>query len=392
MSAPSRILVASNRVTDADLVGNLLRGEFDHVTTSTDANRAVEDFENTRPNVLVLTFNGLQDAEQYYLGLYRRSTVVHAVPHRTVILCNMSDLRRVYELCKKQTFDDYVQFWPMTHDAPRLLMAVHHALRRLAADATSAPTANEFAIQARRLATLESLLEQHTARGNAQLDIAHGSLQQAQQNIGLALDGFSHQLSHGDLRGLVDIKHTANFQHEFERLKKGPIATQIAAVATAVQPIRDWNLALRHELAPQIDGVRVLQTLADRIRPRVLAVDDDEFQHTLLRKLMPEESIELCFASSATEALMSLNRRRPDLILMDVDMPGVDGIEATRRIKGVAAFASIPVLMATGHSDKEIVVRSKNAGAAGFVVKPFNRATLLAKMRVCLQDAEAAAL
>ncbi len=311
MSTDPRILVASNRVADADLVSKLLRDEFNQVVTSTHFDRAVEDFEATRPDVLVLAFNALQDAERYCLGLYRRSTQAHAVPHRTVILCNKDDLQRVYELCKKDYFDDYVLFWPLTHDAPRLPMAVHHALRRLSAAATDPPTVSEFAAQARRLAMLESLLQQPAA--------------------------------------------------------------------------------LPQDLAPPLDSARTLQTLAERVRPLVLLVDDDEFQHKLLRKLMQDEPVELSFALHATEALAGLDQRRPDLILMDLDLPGIDGVEAVCRIKDVARFASIPVLMVTGHGAREVVVRSMQAGAAGFLVKPFNRETLITKVRACLHGAEAVA-
>lgn len=127
LSAGPRILVASGVVADADLVRKLLRDEFDTVTTSTNLDRAVEDVETTRPQVLILAFNGLQDAEQYYLGLYRRSTLVHALPHRTVILCNKEDLRRVYGLCKKDYFDDYVLFWPMTNARHVVLLPGQHA-------------------------------------------------------------------------------------------------------------------------------------------------------------------------------------------------------------------------------------------------------------------------
>lgn len=353
MSAGPRILVASGIVADAALVSKMLRAEFEHVTASTDLDRAVEDFETTRPDVLILAFNGLRDAEQYYLGLYRRSTQIHAVPHRTVILCNKDDLWHVYGLCKKAYFDDYVLFWPMVHDAPRLPMAVHHALRQLSSAVTSAPAASEFAAQARRLATLESLLDQHAARGSAQLDVASRSLQRAQQGSGPA---------HSD------------------------------AVAAAMLPLREWNGALRRDLAPQLDSARALQALADRVRPLVLLVDDDDFQHKLLRRLLQDEAVDLSFALSATEALAGLSRRRPDLILMDVDLPGIDGVEATRRIKEAASFASIPVLMVTGRGDKEVVVRSMKAGAVGFVVKPFNRETLIPKVRACLHGAEAVGL
>ena len=391
MSAAARILVATEVVADAELVRRLLRDEFENVVGSTDPDRAVAEFDNHRPEVLVLAFDSLEKAERYYLGLYRLSSVVHALPHRTVILCNKDDLRRVYELCKKEHFDDYVLFWPMSHDATRLPMAVHHALRLQAVGAAGTPTVGEFAAQARRLAGMESLLAQHAASGSEQLKAASHSLERAQQGIGLALDDFSSKLSVGALRDLIEVKDALGFQREIDRLKTGEIAPRLAAVAAQVRPLHNWAGALMTKLAPQVETARALQSLSEHVRPLVLIVDDDEFQHKLLRNLLQDANVELGFASSGSAALAALRRRRPDLILMDVDLPDIDGVEVTRRIKSAEAFAAVPIVMITGHSGKDVVVKCANAGASGFLVKPFDKAALLAKIGSLLGRDQAAA-
>ena len=356
MSNSVRILVSTDALADADLVRKLLSDEFDNVFISTDPDRAAEDFEKHRPGVLILAFDELEKAERYYLGLYRLSNLVHTLAHRTVVLCSKDNVRRVYELCRKQHFDDYVLFWPLTQDAPRLLMAVHHVLRLLAAE-TGAPSVSEFAAHARRLAGVQPLLEEQVARGVDRIDLASRSLQQAQDNI--------------------------------DRLQHAEIATQLDAVAAAMAPVRDWAGTLQADIAPKFESARVLRKLADNVRPLVLLVDDDEFQHKLLRTLLREIDLELVVATSGSETFATLRRCRPDLILMDVELPDVDGVEITRRIKSAGQFAQIPVLMITGHSDKNVVVQSMRAGAAGMVVKPFNKQALLAKVRACLSGAEA---
>ena len=384
MKGKARILVATDVVDDADLVKKLLSDEFDDVVCSTNPDRAIDDFDKQRPEVLILAFKGLEKAERYYLGLYRRSNLVHALPHRTLILCNKDDLQRVYQLCRKEHFDDYVLFWPLTHDAPRLPMAVHHALRHLAASGAGAPTTAEFAVQARRLAAAESLVEQYAARGGAHIDVARRALDDAHKGIDQALDGFSRKLSDGGLHSLVEVKDAPGLKREIQRLKADEITTRLGAVAAAVQPVRDWAGALQEELAPQLEAARALQSMAERVPPLTLIVEDDEYQHKLLRHLLRDENLELIFATSGTEALATLRKRKPDLILMDVGLPDIDGIEATRRIKAVDKFANVPVLMITGHSERDMVVQSAKAGASGFVVKPFNKELLLAKMGSCL--------
>jgi CheY-like chemotaxis protein len=388
MSVARRVLVATDAVADANLIRKLLREEFGDVMSSTDPDRAIQDFEKHRPEVLVLAFDSLEKAERYYLGLYRLGTVVHALAHRTVILCNKDDLQRVYTLCKKEYFDDYVLFWPLAHDAPRLPMAVHHALRQLSAHQPRGPTAGDFAAQARRVTAIEDRVELHTALGSARIDAASRSLQRAGQDIGSALDGFSHKMSRGDLSDMVEVKDALRLQREIDRLKADEIATSLRHVAASVQPVRDWADSFKEELAPHLESARAFQRLAEQVCPLVLMVDDDEFQHMVLQNLLQDENVELAFATSGTGALVALRKRRPDLILMDVDLPDVDGIEAARQIKSAPPFASVPVLMITGHSDKEVVERSVKAGATGFVVKPFSREVLLAKIRSVLMDPE----
>lgn len=378
MKADPRILVATEIGSDADLVRRLLSDEFENVVASTDPERTVQDFDKHRPDVLILAFNNLEKAERYYLGLYRLSTVVHALPHRTLILCNKDDLRRVYELCKKEYFDDYILFWPLTHDATRLPMAVHHAVRQLTAAAIPGP--GEVVAQARHLADLESQLELYAANGGRHLDAVGRSLQLAEQDIGAALDRFSSKLSDGGHPDLVEIKDRDGLRREINRLKAEEVERRFQGIASAVQPVLQWAGALKDDLAPQLESARALQSVVAHYRPLVLVVDDDELQHKLLKQLLAEMNLDLVFATTGAEALGVLRKHRPDLILMDVGLPDVDGVETTRRLKSVEQFASIPVVMITGHSEKTVVVDSLKAGASDFAVKPFDRDVLRAKV------------
>jgi PleD family two-component response regulator len=152
MSTPepssAAILIVTDDSTDAGMVRKLLQEEFKNVFTSTNPDSIAQDFEERRPEVLVLAFATLEKSERYYLGLYRLCPAVQQHHHRTVILCDKEEVKRVYELCRKNYFDDYVLFWPMTYDMSRLAMSVHHLLRELAAFRDGGPSVAEFAAQA----------------------------------------------------------------------------------------------------------------------------------------------------------------------------------------------------------------------------------------------------
>ncbi len=381
VSATARILVASDAVSDAALVRKLLGNEFEDIAISTNAELVLRDFEKCRPDVLVLAFDALENAQDYYLGLYRQSTLIHALPHRTIVLCGKNELQRTYELCRSEEFDDYVLFWPMVHDAPRLCMAIHNALRQLAADRS--PRASEFAAQTRRIAELETLLDQSLKRGLGHIATASDSLAQTQQESTSAQQQFLNRLTDGLHPDWFEVKDRDAFLRDVERFQAEQAKLHAHALA-AVRPVREWAAGIQDALAPQLASVRALQALADLLRPQVLAVDDDEFQLQLLRRMFADAEFGLTCVGSGAEALASLRKHRPDLVLMDFHLPGMDGVEVTRRLKAAEQFRDIPVVMITGNSGKEVVVKSLQAGAIDFLVKPFNRDTLLAKIHSLL--------
>ncbi len=378
-AAGGRILVATDVGSDAELVRRLLRDEFVQVETCVEPEHFAADFERHRPQVLVLAFKTLEAAERCYLGLYRHSSLVNALPHRTVLLCDKDNVRPAYELCRKQYFDDYVLFWPMVHDAPRLPMAVRLALRVLDSTVAAAALA-QLAAQARRIAELESLLERQLALGRAHAEQAQHSVQQAQAQVGAALDDFSLRILTTGLDEAVLVRNPARVQQEIGRLNSDAMQPSLRQAAQAVQPMQQWIAALTTEVAAPLQAARALAEQAKRLRPLLLVVDDDEFLRKLLSHVLGAANYDVEAVASATEAMGLLRSRRPDLILMDVHLPDIDGIEVTRRLKALEPYASIPVVMLTGQSEKQVIVDSLGAGAADFVVKPFDRDILLKKV------------
>jgi len=90
--------------------------------------------------------------------------------------------------------------------------------------------------------------------------------------------------------------------------------------------------------------------------------------------------VDVSFAFDGREAVSQLSRVRADVILMDIRLPGIDGLALTRRLKASAQIADIPVVMLTGDARRETLMDSLAAGASEFVVKPVSKATLEAKL------------
>ena len=379
------ILIATDNTTDAALVKHILDAEFDKVFTSTHPDKTVDDFDRRRPDVLVLAFNALEKSEHCYLRLFRLSAAVHLHPHRTVILSNKDELRRAYTLCRDGLFDDYILFWPMVHDALRLPMSVHLALRELAVLRDGGPTPADFAAQARRLSVLEALLDQQMARGVQHIEKAGHAVEQAERGIGAAMDEFSRRLTQGELPEVVEDRSANGLAGEIARLKEGEVQRQLHAVAESVQPLTQWANEFQQTCAPHLESVRSLTAMAERVRPTVLVVDDDEFQHKIVSRMLEDGNYHLVFAAGGVEALRIMRKTRPDLILIDVMMPDMGGLELMRQIKAVPRLAGIAVIMMTGRGEKNIVTESLKDGATDFMVKPVARDTLLGKVAKVLR-------
>jgi excisionase family DNA binding protein len=111
--------------------------------------------------------------------------------------------------------------------------------------------------------------------------------------------------------------------------------------------------------------------------PLVLIVDDDERLREYVRVNLEQEGYEVREAGSAEEGLTALGERSPDLILLDVMMPQVDGWETLRRIQEHTGVGAIPVIMFSGKVDEQSAAEATSRGAQGFIGKPFDPRSLI---------------
>jgi CheY-like chemotaxis protein len=391
MTRRPNALIATDKVSDAGLVERMLHGEVGSVTASTVETDAVADFERSLPDVLILAFDSLEKAERYYLGLFRLSSRIHQQRHRTLVLCNKDEVKRAFELCRKGYFDDYILFWPMTHDTSRLAMGIHHAWRELTADDESRLGLPALAAQARRMDGLESFLERNLIQGSDKVESVRQSLGHLEDALSEPFNRFAHSVLDGGLAG-AQVTDVGVWNQELARLKMDVIAHQQNAASNALQSLEHWVRELREGAAPLVQSARTLKSMLGELRPVVLIVEDDPLQRKILTKVLGQEWFELALAATGIEALTLLKRLQPDLILMDLMLPDLDGREVTKRVKSMPRFQSVPIIMITGRSDKDNVINSLRAGAADFVVKPFDRTILLDKVRHFLGAAAPAAL
>jgi len=114
---------------------------------------------------------------------------------------------------------------------------------------------------------------------------------------------------------------------------------------------------------------------------RVLVVEDQEDNRAILRDLLTAAGFELIEAVNGAEGVAKAEAEKPDLILMDIQMPVMDGYEATRRIKSIPACAAIPVIAVTSYALSGDEAKTRAAGCDGYVAKPYSPRQMLATIR-----------
>ena len=119
---------------------------------------------------------------------------------------------------------------------------------------------------------------------------------------------------------------------------------------------------------------------------RILVVEDQEDNRRILRDLLTSKGYEIIEAADGEEGVAMAGEHIPDLILMDIQLPGLDGYEATRRIKSNADLAGIPIIAVTSYALSGDETKAKEAGCDDYISKPYSPRVLLSKVHENLGD------
>jgi len=117
------------------------------------------------------------------------------------------------------------------------------------------------------------------------------------------------------------------------------------------------------------------------MRRRVLVVEDQSDNRQVMCDMLASAGYDVLEAVTGEQGLELARTEKPDLILMDVKLPGLDGLEVTRRIKSMASLSEIPVIIVTSYAASDDNVRAIEAGCDAYVSKPVSPRRLLGKVR-----------
>jgi CheY-like chemotaxis protein len=132
-----------------------------------------------------------------------------------------------------------------------------------------------------------------------------------------------------------------------------------------------------------MSALLAIDKTARRLGSKVLVAEDHDDTRFLLRTLLERRGHAVVEASDGEEACAAAARERPDLILMDGGLPLLDGIAATRRLRGLASLAGVPIVFLSGHAGPQHQLAARDAGCDEYLVKPFDVALLDTILNCC---------
>ena len=124
--------------------------------------------------------------------------------------------------------------------------------------------------------------------------------------------------------------------------------------------------------------------------PRLLVVDDTEMVRKLIRAVLKEVPVEIIEAGNGRDALATAAKSEFALVILDIMMPEMNGIEVARQLRSQPATERLPILFCTAASDRGIVLSAAKLGNVDYILKPINRQMLLAKVQDMLRHATGA--
>lgn len=316
------VLLVTEDALDRDPMAKLVPTEHRLAVVHAELEAAALAYAEAQPDVLLLAINDLDASASFRDELLKKCDVAPIAAPMAVALCLNRHSLQAGELCMRGVFDDFATAKPTAHTE-----RIHLALRR-------------------------------------------------------AKLGRQSRL---ELRNAQDRLRSARSQFEAVATAQRDLAAELARLLTQVPDASGPKSALvglsEHLARVAAQGIKACQGGTKR----VLVVDDDEMMREILGAALESGGYDACFAAGAEEAVELLVHERVSLILMDLMMPGLDGIAATREIRALPNYRSVPIIVVSGQGNRDSVRSIRKVGANDFLVKPVDQDRLLEKIRRYLQ-------
>ncbi|WP_440873719.1 response regulator [Thalassotalea sp. PLHSN55] len=397
----------------------ILNSHFEHYRTIAMNKETTRFLTTTRPAVILFALKSVASGIEYYSDLVESAKLSH--PHFSVLLCSNKESALAFRCCVKGLFDNYFVYQPL-YEKYRLVMIVHNGLAKAASD-TKFMEFNEenFEEIDEQLAQLiddssevKKALLGKVEKSREDILKATESYQQQPEIQQLSTEQIMDQVTENHVKPLLsllenDIKsgldsmisqllaaQTCNKEKEIK--SKGLISHQPsikkrkkpeAETESAIEESSPHKTAQPTPASTLVDDELVndlsdeLPEIADPaliIKNKILVVEDNALYRDMLVNVLSKENFEIDEAEDGLCALKKIKQHEYDLIIMDLFMPKLDGLNVTKKIRQVSGGKDIPVIALTGNKNKELIRKWAAYGLKGYIIKPSSKEEILSSV------------
>ena len=382
----------------------ILSSQFDEYRTIPMDKDTSKFLQMTTPAVILFALKSVAKCIEYYSNLVESGKLSH--PHHSVLLCSNKESAVAFRCCIKDLFDNYFVYQPL-YEKYRLVMIVHNGLTRAALDSkVSKYNEENFEEIDEQLAQLidessecKKQLLNKVEQSRADIKKVTENYQQQPELQQLSTEQLLEEVTQNHVKPLLSILEN-DIKSGLDSMISQLIEAKTSAKAQETKSkgliTHRPNLKKRapseaseeiHEVvteaaSKQADALELplAETSPEKTRNKILVVEDNALYRDMLVNVLNKENFDIEEAEDGLCALKKIKQFEFDLIIMDLFMPKLDGLNVTKKIRQASGGKDIPVIALTGNKNKELIRKWAAYGLKGYIIKPSNKEEILSSV------------
>ncbi|WP_432472753.1 response regulator [Amphritea sp. HPY] len=380
MTVQSIIILAARQV-DIDECSALIRDEFSSIYSCKTIPVARELLEQHKSGFLIFNHDSLKESFNVHQTLFHLKKKSQASLYTTILLCKAVDADTAYKLVQKKVFDDYIIFKPL-YDPHRLRLMIQ-SLSGIHSNSVSQKELEE------RLANLTAKAKVLYRALGESMSLSNDAREQVQttyadlkDSVIEQVNSLPSQLASSGWQDAVKVLEPEVLQQRINDFTERRVNTQFEQSEDKLQQTMEhWAGGIKENIARATEFLDEATVDFDAGGKKILIVDDDEIYSSILKSILEEVGYAVTCEPNGEKGLHRMATLQPDQVLLDYKLPDMTGLNVLEKVKDSNLLKHIPIFLLTGHAESDLVKKSLQYGASGFIVKPANREAILLKLK-----------
>jgi len=373
---------------EEDIIGaaNILVSQIESYRSIRMNDKTTKFLIKEKPPVILFALADVAKCIEYYASLVEEKQLNY--PHYSILMCNNKESSLAFRCCMKGLFDNYFVYLPL-YEKFRLVMIVQNGLSQT----LSLDTLDKF--NEKNFEQIDddlALLIDESGQCRQQLLDAVSKSQEKISNISQD-NNFSESIPTEELVSTITQEHVKPLmtllENDIKSSLDGMIAQLLSKQVNLKQQAEKSKILVNKQPFNKPTSAKILEnikasikteveeTLEPQQQHRILVVDDNGLYRDMLINVLKKENFDVAQAEDGISALHKIKKEHFDLIIMDLYMPKLDGLNTTKQIRTFSGGKDIPVIALTGNKNKEIVRKWATHGLKGYIVKPSTKEEIL---------------